>query len=369
MFDSNLELKATRQPSLPSRNSLAPRAVAACGVFLLGCLLTMSYPAFAGGVVDQILSIVQTINNKVTTIRTTTNATAAQLADLPQTVQDQLGVSLDPDVRDLALSAVTDIRTAINEQNAYLQNFGDGSPGTECYIFRQDLIALLEGAGSLADAMLAIGTVSNTRLPAGHGNTRDLVTVIENLPCPVLSTMSRPFAPDTPLGVLTSNFDQARSAVDVILPLYEEATSCSVILPNADQYRTAYRTLGVAAILFKIIGAIVDKDNMTGTAPISDAVEMSDKFLGIHGYAHITLKPPKYRRKIANMFSVLGDVSLAASGYAARRLRHCEIVTNQQEIVANQEALLAQQQDLMLEICKVTGPNSDACRDLLSIRP
>lgn len=345
-------------PSKPHR-----RRAAFLAALMIGTMALVSVPAIGGGVVDTILNVVNRIESKVNQIRSNVGTTASQVSNLPQTVQKRMGLSFDGEMTAKLRQPIDDLRTTLDQTNMQLEAFGDGSPGTECFSFRGDLTALVEGTGNLTDALLGIVAVSKPRIGRLRNDTRDLVDIIEAMPCPVLMPMSIAFSEGTPLGTVATAFLDTVAAVDAVASLYErapgrgDALACDTIVDDQSRYTGAAITLASAALLFKTISAIVDSDDMIGGGQLSASVNISDAAVGLWGFANVSLSPPKWRRRIANAFDTAFELSLAASTFTSNRVRHCVLKVNQQ-------GLMAQQQDIMREICTVTRFRSEACRAL-----
>ncbi|MCG8587687.1 MAG: hypothetical protein MJE66_00160 [Proteobacteria bacterium] len=333
------------------------------GAWILGLVLLVASAGPAGAQLAEIRNIVNRVENKVDSvqtrtsqIRTTANDIASNVDDLPNLIQDRLGIALDPDMKDKVLEVFLEAREIIDRvqaQQADIAAFGNGSPGTACFDFRNDLQAVLTVQTTVANAVLETsGSAICPDLDVQLDGIA-LANLVGQIPCVALYPLSISFDA-LPLEFVAKILNRLEFEVstDLLPDILDPRAECTEVTARQDEYLRAARTFRHSHLLLKIAAAAISKDNLTGSVDLSAVTgEIEDSQIGLHGYAELTLSKPKIRNKIAASVGGFSDLLKSIGDAGSKRVETCRQIVGQR--------------NLMLEICTVTRFRSEACQALL----
>lgn len=236
------------------------------------------------GVIDDVKSIVTTINSRV-------NTANIRVADLQSNTNELMG-----QVRDGVGALGTDVRTVIDEVIVDIQqNIASELEGRDEFItndapsFRVELIGLIDEMETL---MNLLGDMSDTMSPVAVDLER-IRGALNLLPDRALYPLYRMFQtlnanlPDDPLNspsaikfriYLVQSISSLQTLVPIMKAEFDERNQ--LILTNTRELKLAADALGGTSSVLQLVGKILDA--------AGKAFEFS-KDVGIHGYVHITV--------------------------------------------------------------------------------
>ena len=184
--------------------------------------------------VTRINSKTGAIDNKVNTLRNQTNAIEDNLLNLPGTVQNSLGINLDPETTDRLYRAIDDVKLFVQEQNIKLNEFGDGLPGDGCYTFRESMKTLFSNLVVVTTSLQSIGQ------PVADAQELADLSLLETVPCEIWFGASVAFE-QTPLSDLADRLNEMSESLQDISVLFEvpSVTTFSLDAALVDEFRTS----------------------------------------------------------------------------------------------------------------------------------
>ena len=281
--------------------------------FVIAILSTIPASAQAGRADD----LIDGLETRITNIQT-------KLNDLPGTVQGTLGIALDTDLVTNVKESISEITDVVKELKANRAAFGDGSPGTGCYYFKESLKSMFMNFGELSGALATIGNPNPPAVDLGDNN------LIDNIPCKALLSASFAFE-KTPLLEISDKLIGMNAALQELLPLFIVAPQnanfnslsidsptttelihtdfCRSVVDRRDRITKAGIVLATLSVSLQVIAASIDTEVFTGGGDINKLRPKAEEVdAGIHGYAHVTLKRQKGRHKIAKGIEVFAKI-------------------------------------------------------------
>lgn len=346
-----------------------------------GALVSLLVPLMTAqaAVIDEIKTTVDNINTKVTNIKSQTNLIGPMkstvgdiqnsLQDLPSTIQATIGVNIDPEMKAEILDVIDSFRTTLDQKASDLESFGDGSPGTGCYDFRNSIKAF---SRDFIDTMFLLESFGGSSIPEPPADRIEAaLALIDVLDCKLLlpawlGLSSGPVAGFAQL--LTTIPEDLRT----VMPLFDTNLIPTPFVPNVIlnglivsgtctymdvtnrntrwKFAGAGTGLKVAGISLGVFASYLDKDVYTGGFKI-EKIEIGDKEVGIHGYGSVKLERPKdTRHKIAKGVSALSKIIQTVADYVSNKVDTCIKARNQEVILT--------------EICSLSRFRSEACQEL-----
>lgn len=313
--------------------------------FIIAILSTMPASALAGRADD----LIDGLETRITNIQNKIN-------DLPGTVQGKLGIALDTDLVTNVKESILEITVVVKELKANRAAFGDGSPGTGCYFFKESLKSMFMNFGELSGALSTIGNLNPPPVDLGDNN------LIDNIPCKALLSASFAFE-NTPLLEISEKLIDMNAALQELLPLFILAPQnaifssqsfvsstttelihtdfCSSVVDRRDNITRAGILLTTLSISLQVVAAKIDTEIFTGGGDINKLRPKAEEVdAGIHGYAHVTLKRQKGRHKIAKGLEVFAKILDAVRSSATAIKNRCINTHNQLVIYTQQERIL-----------------------------
>lgn len=335
---------------------------------LFTILLTVGPAPASAGILD-------TINNKVTTVQNRTGTILSNTNGVQDLVTNVRGVTTG-----FRSGVVSDLQVTLGEA--------------------QDLIAFLkerrENAGSPADypdlSLLITSLETIVGILQDNPNGGDfgvLSQLLQVLPDKLLAVAGRAVSKAGIDGVLFTRMNQMALDLAVLNDAIkqDEAEQNTVIqvqalsvvpepgvdtLPfptNCDTYNSNRQELKRAAFAVLGTGAAI---RVTGEvmAGLATTVQ-TDKEVGIHGYTGLAVRTD-VSGAIGKVTAGVGAAAMATAGTVFSKLKHCEILYHQEEIMVSNQQILDSNQDvlnsnaiLLEEVCVISRYRSANCQALL----
>jgi len=317
----------------------------------------MSYAAWTDSGITAIKNKVNNVSDKVGEIKNDVNEVKddvkavpenikTQLKTLPYTIQDQLDITIDEEVLTNVRNTITEITEVITDLNEQRRNFDDA----ECATFKSSLKLMFSNLEELT------GSISTIGLPNPPAYTPSVDDAIDDIPCKVLVVPSLAFK-NTPVSEIETKLSEINDHLQVLLPLFiteiedilsENSTNEIIysdfckqkVIKNRDRITYAAMTMKSLSVFIQLVAAAVDTETFTGGGDIAKLrPKANEADVGIHGYAHITMKRADSRHKIAAGLRVSTKILDGIQSTASAIKNRCINTHNQYLIYTQQEEI------------------------------
>lgn len=332
-------------------------------------IITLMTVLLTTGAAPTVAGILDTINSKVTTIQNRTSTILSNTNGVQDLVTNVRGITTG-----FRSGIVSDLQETLGEA--------------------QDLVAFLkeqrESAGSPADypdlSLLITSLESIVGALQDNPNGADfgvLSQLLQILPDRVLAVAARGVSRAGIDAEFVTRTNQIANDVAVLRDLINEDAADLIALletqveetididfPTAcDRYNNNERALKLAANALSLYGADL---NLVGKMISATAqTTATGKKVGVHGYVGFTIETDS-AGSIGKIISGIGSALTAQARTVNNKLRHCEIIFNQDKIKALNEQLINSNQQvldsnavLLEEVCRLTRYRSANCQALL----
>lgn len=244
------------------------------------------------------------------------------------------------DMHAMIEEAIADLQQQIQDEiagrDAFLGSGGDCGAGTECSLFRGEIVRLFESMERLANTIFGL-TPADVEF-----NFQRTISLLESAPGRALFPLYRALNDDN--RVFGSGFvDMLDDLADNLLILDDGLSngargagdspidSCQLVLDYAEQFSTAVTVVSASSGAVKLVGKGLTAAGHTG---------FDEADAGIHGYVHVTLKSNR-KKTVGSFLDGIADFGLAFSSYASNKLRYCTVLQTREDMLREMGSLMS----------------------------
>ena len=316
----------------------------------------------SGGFAKGVKNACIQIKEKIETVRARTQTIYNKMNDLPKYISAQLeqhaGFNVDisnPTFKQMMNDAFQNFKDASSQQKSDITNFGNGENGTVCFSFKEDFKKIFNSLNKISDSLISTRSsdyVANLTI-------LDSDSFINHIPCKLLYPVH--FALNDQSDITTQSTGNRFSRLAEMLPkideplvslkqFYADDFSCSEVNAHREGYKKSAVLIGGAGLTLHLLGLAIDPSAITNARQFKKAKagKVTDVTVGIHGYGSLSLEKPRKQKWLAAGIKGLGLALTGVSNYTSKKIRHCEVTTNQNDI-----------KDML---CSITRNQHESCR-------